>query len=351
MLNSEEKTYYHRHLILNGFREEAQIRLKKASVLVIGAGGLGCPLLQYITAAGVGHITIIDDDVISINNLHRQVLYNVNDVGSLKATVAKEKLSQQNPNIIIHAIVDSFNTGNAIDLVGKHDLVIDGSDNFVTRYIVNDACVINKKPFVSGAIYTFSGQVSVFNHNGGATYRCLYPEPPLPYEMTSCSETGVLGVLPAIIGSLMANEAIKLITGIGETLSGRLLTYDALTNSFNTFNISLQPDNLNIKKIIPLSHIECKNTDEITHEQFNHLLKTDKENIEIIDVREISEFMEKNIGGKNISLSTLPNNLNIIDMNKTIVVVCSKGIRSRIGVKLIKEVCTNSVYSLVGGIK
>ena len=229
MLTSEEKKQYNRHLILDKIGEKGQLKLKKAKVLVIGAGGLGCPVLQYLTAAGVGTIGIIDDDVVDQSNLQRQILYTIDDIGISKAITASKKLSKLNPFIKFDVYQEKLTRENAISLFEKYDIIVDGSDNFSTRYLTNDASAITRKPLVYGAIFKFEGQVSVFNYKESGSYRCLYPTPPKPDESPNCSEIGVLGVLPGIIGSLQANEVIKMICEIGEVLTNKVLIYDTLT--------------------------------------------------------------------------------------------------------------------------
>lgn len=227
-LTKEEILRYQRHLTLPGFGEAAQLRLKSARVLMIGAGGLGCPVLQYLAAAGVGTLGIVDDDVVSGSNLQRQILFTDADVGQPKAVAAAARLKAMNPMVNCEVHAKRLTVDNALDLVGAYDLVIDGSDNFATRYLVNDACVLAGKPLVYGALYTFQGQASVFNYKGGPTYRCLFPEPPDPKDAPNCAEIGVLGVLPGLIGVIQATEAIKVLCGIGQPLSGRLMLFDAL---------------------------------------------------------------------------------------------------------------------------
>jgi adenylyltransferase/sulfurtransferase len=237
---NDQKLYerYHRQIILPEFGEIGQQKLLKAKVLVIGAGGLGCPALQYLTAAGIGTIGIVDDDVVSLNNLHRQVLYSVNDIGLSKAERAAHILEQLNPDINIIAYNERLENQNAITLFHDFDIVVDGTDNFSTRYMINDACVLLNKPLVYGAISLFEGQVSVFRNQNAddVNYRDIFPDPPKEGEVLNCAEAGVLGVLPGIIGTMMANETIKLLTGIGDSLINQLLTYNALNNQVYQLN-------------------------------------------------------------------------------------------------------------------
>lgn len=237
MLTTPELQRYLRQIMLPEIGLAGQEKLQQAKVLVIGAGGLGCPVLQYLTAAGVGTIGIADNDAVDITNLHRQILYNVQDIGNNKATTAAAKLALLNPFVQLQPFTEKVTTANAAVLMADYDLIIDGSDNFATRYLVNDTCVRLNKPFVSGAILGFEGQLSVYNYNGGPTYRCLFPE---PSATANCAENGVLGILPGIIGAYMANETVKLICNTGAVLSGKLLVINCLTNSSQLFEFSRQ---------------------------------------------------------------------------------------------------------------
>lgn len=220
---------YNRHIILPEIGKEGQDKISKAKVLVIGAGGLGCPIAQYLAAAGIGILGIIDFDVVDISNLQRQVLYGKSSLGKNKALAAKQRLEDLNDTITINAYAEKLTHKNAIELFSNYDIVVDGSDNFNTRYLVNDACIITNKPLVFGAIYKFEGQVSVFNYKNGPSYRCLFPNPPEEGAVPNCSEIGVLGVLPGIIGTMQANEVLKMVLELGDVLSGKLLCYNALT--------------------------------------------------------------------------------------------------------------------------
>ena len=228
----EEKQRYNRHIIMPEIGMDGQLKLKKASVLVIGAGGLGCPVLQYLGAAGVGRIGIVDFDKVDASNLQRQILFGVADIGKFKAEVAKERLLANNPYITVETHVTKLDSSNALSIIGEYDIVVDGSDNFATRYLVNDACVILNKPLVFGAIYKFEGQLCVFNYQNGPSYRCLFPDQPSADSIPTCSQIGVVGVLPGIVGSMQANEVIKVILEKDDVLSGRFLTIDILANSF-----------------------------------------------------------------------------------------------------------------------
>ncbi len=238
MWSREELDRYARHILLPEVGADGQRRLKRSSVLVIGAGGLGAPALMYLAAVGVGRITIVDNDRVELSNLQRQVIFPPPDLGRPKATAAAERLSVMNPEIEVQAYDLELSSANALELLASHNLVVDASDNFPTRYLVNDAAVLLDKPLVHGAIHRFEGQLSVFHHLGGPCYRCLFPKPPRPESVRSCAEAGVLGVLPGVIGGLMAAEAVKLLLGIGRLLSGRMLVYDALDASFREFSFA-----------------------------------------------------------------------------------------------------------------
>lgn len=247
----EEALRYGRHLSLAGFGPERQDRLRQASVLVIGAGGLGCPSLLYLAAAGVGRIGVVDFDTVDASNLQRQVLFVSEDIGHPKAVAAARRLRALNPLIAIEPRAERFARANARELVRGVDLVVDGSDNFSTRYLVNDACVLEDRPYVYGAVQGFEGQASVFNWKGGPTYRCLFPEPPEPGTVPNCAEAGVLGVLPGLVGLVQATEAIKVLAGIGEPLSGRLWLYDALSMRTQVVALAADPRSREIRDLPP----------------------------------------------------------------------------------------------------
>lgn len=351
-LSQEEIARYHRHLILPGFGLEAQEKLKATSVLVIGAGGLGCPSLLYLTAAGIGRIGIIDHDTVSESNLHRQVLFTSQEIGKSKAEVAKDKLLLNNPHIVIKAYATQLGVENALSILQDYDIVVDGSDNFATRYLLNDACVILGKPLVSGSIFTYDGQVSVFNYQNGPTYRCLFPEAPSVAEVPSCSEIGVLGVLPGVVGSLMATEVIKIAAGIGEVLSGRLLIYDAMSMTFNTLSFEGKDEN---KQITHLQQVdascEVPNASEISAEELKVWLETGKD-FQLIDVREPHEFAAFNIDGINLPLSELEDLVQEISRTKQVVVHCQAGSRSQKAIqKLQSQYGFSNLVNLRNGLK
>ena len=356
-LNQKEYQRYSRHLLLDKVGEEGQLKLKSANVLVIGAGGLGCPVLMYLAAAGVGHIGIIDFDAIDVSNLQRQVLFDTNDVGKSKAFTAKQKLESQNPLIKITAFNYALTNQNAIRLFSDYDIIVDGTDNFSTRYLVNDACILTNKPLIYGAIHKFEGQVSVFNYNNGPTYRCLFPTPPESGSVPSCSEVGVIGVLPGIIGTQQANETIKMILGIGNVMSGKLLIYDALQSSFLQIDIKKSTDlaDFGIESIADFEAFDYSftcdtevNQNGITKQEF---LKLSPETL-VLDVREDWETPKvENKKVIHIPLDELDDRFNEIPKDKTIYVVCQKGGRSQSAIDyLTKEFNYSNLINVNGGL-
>lgn len=338
-LTDQEKNRYSRHILLDKVGMEGQEKLKSAKVLVIGAGGLGCPVLQYLTAAGVGNIGIIDFDNVDETNLQRQILFTVDDVGTNKAIAAENRLAQLNPLVNFDVYAEKLTTKNALELFSSYDIIVDGTDNFSTRYLVNDACVIANKPLVYGAIFKFEGQVSVFNYQKGPTYRCLFPDPPEAGSVPNCSEIGVIGVLPGLIGTQQANEVIKLILGIGTPLSGKLLTYDALSSSSLTLNINRSEEQ--VKKVLDIQ-ADFENmdydlfcgvvTNEMEHEISVTELKewfANSEEFQVVDIR--ADWEQPRIEEENVlvaPLNELENYTDQISKDKKVVVLCQHGIRS-----------------------
>jgi molybdopterin/thiamine biosynthesis adenylyltransferase/rhodanese-related sulfurtransferase len=336
-MEPQERKRYSRQIILPEMGLAGQEKLKAANVLVIGAGGLGCPVLQYLTAAGVGTIAVIDDDTVDVTNLHRQILYTAADIGKGKAITAVEKLSAMNPYISLVALPIRLDEENATEIISGYDLVIDGSDNFPTRYLANDVCVALNKPLVFGSILRFEGQVSVFNYKGGPTYRCLFPE---AEEGDNCEIAGVIGILPGIIGTYMANEAIKIICEIGEILSGKLVVLNALGNTNNVFNFTRsaafpvpQADNIPA----PVKTIFESKIEEMFLEDLENKIESQAEDLYLVDVRENYEFEEDFIGGLNIPLSEIPENIPVFPADKTIVFYCTTGKRSRMAAALLSK--------------
>ncbi|WP_396600839.1 molybdopterin-synthase adenylyltransferase MoeB [Algibacter sp. R77976] len=343
---------YNRHIILSEIGQEGQDKISNAKVLVVGAGGLGCPVLQYLTAAGIGTIGIIDFDVVDISNLQRQVLYGSSSLGHNKAIAAKSRLDDLNNEISIIAYPEQLTHKNAIPLFSQYDIIVDGSDNFETRYLVNDACIITNKPLVFGAIYKFEGQVSVFNYSNGPSYRCLFSNPPKKDTVPNCSEIGVLGVLPGIIGSMQANEVLKIVLGIGNVLTGKLLCYNALTSQTSTLKINRNEAQIQ-SVLIDKDSFENRNSQvncevETPTISVTELLST--ENIQFIDVRELNELPKvKGIKVISIPLSQLENNLNKIESDKKKVLFCQSGIRSKRAVTILQDANITNCFSLKEG--
>jgi len=346
-LTPPETSRYARHIMLPEIGMAGQEKLKAAKVLVIGAGGLGCPVLQYLTAVGIGTIGLVDSDYVEESNLQRQILFSPRDTGRLKAEVAREKLEEQNPLIKLVSYPVRLNAANALSILADYDLVLDGSDNFKTRYLVNDACVLLNKPLVFGSIYKFEGQVSVFNYQGGPTYRCLYPE---ESELASCAEVGVLGVLPGIVGCLMANEAIKVITGIGEVTAGELLILNALNLSFQTFTFALDPQNKAITNLIPEVDSCSLPMSELSFADVIQRLKAG-EKFSFVDVRQPEEFQSLNIGGQLFPLPSLSKTWEHIPNQNPVLVYCKSGVRSRQAAEFLHTKGFDQVFSLNNGIR
>jgi molybdopterin/thiamine biosynthesis adenylyltransferase/rhodanese-related sulfurtransferase len=344
-LTPEEIARYQRHLSLAGFGPAAQERLKAGSVLVIGAGGLGCPALLYLAAAGVGRISIVDPDSVDPSNLQRQVLYVSDDRGANKAETAARRLRALNPLIRIDAHPVRFSRSNALELVRAHDLVLDGSDNFPTRYLVNDACVIAGRPFVYGAIQGFEGHVSVFNLEGGPTYRCLFPEPPEPGTVPNCAEAGVLGAVTGLIGAAQACEAIKVLSGTGEPLSGRLLILNTLTMSSMIVRLRTDPAARAVTELPPEGYGEiCEapaRRDEIERDELRQMLQGGAP-LQLLDVREEWERELASIQPSvHLPLGSLERasgaDLAPLDPSVTTVVYCAGGVRSLRGMQILRD--------------
>ena len=361
--SAAEIARYSRHFSLPQFGIEAQQKLKAARVLVVGCGGLGSPLLLYLAAAGVGTIGLIDNDIVEESNLQRQVLFDVSNVGMHKAISAEQKITALNPHIQTQVYTQRLTAANAMHIIKDYDIIADGTDNFPTRYLVNDACVLLGKPYVYAAIYQFEGQVSVFNAKDdkgytGPNYRDLFPLPPAPEAVPNCAEAGVLGVLPGIIGSMQALEVIKVITGIGEVLNGRLFIFDTLRFQTDIFKIKKSKDN-------PLNGDHPTITHLVDYDQFcggvavaaikeitpRQLQTWQQEDIQLIDVREPYEYAIVNIGAQLLPLNTIAANLDKIDRNKKAVLHCKSGGRSRQAIELLEKTYGfTNLYNLQGGI-
>lgn len=335
-LTPSELARYSRHLSLGDFGVAGQERLKTARVLVVGAGGLGSPALLYLAAAGVGHIGIVDFDKVDISNLQRQVLFDTDSIGHSKAEAARTRLQALNPHIDVHVHAEELRAVNVLDIVRGYDVVLDGTDRFATRYLVNDACVLLGKPLVSAAIHRFEGQAFTYMPKRGPCYRCLFPEPPAEGAVPNCAEAGVLGVLPGVMGTLQATEAIKLITGIGELLIGRLLTYDALEMRFGEFQFTAKKDcavcgmQPNITK--PLDTVVVCATEpgmrSISAAELHDLMNS-RTGWQLVDVREPYEFSAGHIeGALHIPLTELQARAAQLDRSADIVFICRSGGRS-----------------------
>lgn len=356
-LTPAERARYARHLILPQLGLEGQQRLKAARVLVVGAGGLGSPLLQYLAAAGVGTIGIVDPDRVSSSNLQRQVLYGEKDLGRLKVEAAKDRLLDLNPLLDIHCYPTALLPENALEIITNYDIVADGTDNFPTRYLVNDACVLANKINVYASIFRFEGQVSVFNAplvdgSRGPNYRDIFPAPPPPGQVPSCAEGGVLGVLPGIIGSLQANEVIKLITGVGEALIGRLFLFDAAAFSTRILKFKAQPntqitDLINYEAFCGVPAVEDIPAVDIA--SFRSMQKRG-DSFFLLDVREPDEYAEDHLQGHLIPLGQLNERMGEIPDEGTIIVHCRSGQRSARAVQQLLEAGFKDVFNLTGGI-
>ncbi len=354
MLTPTETSRYARQITLPEIGEAGQRALSKASVLVVGAGGLGSPVAIYLAAAGVGTIGLVDFDAVDVTNLHRQILYSTDDVGSRKVDAARNRLAGLNPTIRIVTHDTALTSENALDIVRDYQIVVDGTDNFPTRYLVNDACVLLGKVNVYGSIFRFDGQVSVFDASRGPCYRCLYPEPPPPNLIPSCAEGGVLGVLPGVIGTLQAIETIKVITGAGEPLIGRLLLFDALQTLFRTLRLKKDPkcaicgEHPTIRELIDYEGFcNPRHSTEITAAELSKRLGE----VVLVDVREPYEFAAGHLdGAKLIPLSDLPQRMIDIPTDRDVVLYCQSGSRSGRGQQIMKEAGFTRVRNLAGGL-
>jgi adenylyltransferase/sulfurtransferase len=364
-LSQQEIARYSRHLIMPEVGMEGQKRLKAASVLLIGAGGLGSPLALYLAAAGVGRIGLVDFDVVDFSNLQRQVLHGTPDVGRPKLQSAKDRIRAINPEVTVDLFETKLTSQNALRICDPYDVIIDGTDNFPTRYLVNDICVLLGKPNVYGSIFRFDGQASVFHPPHGPCYRCLYPEPPPPGEVPSCAEGGVLGILPGLVGCIQATEAVKLIIGKGEPLIGRLVLYDALAMTFHEFKVRRNPkcpicgDNPTITKLIdyeqfcgvrgqeaPAGPVDGETTVEELKARMDR-----GEEVFVLDVRNPEEIQICRIAGSIvISLPQLPHRFRELDPNQEMIVHCKSGMRSAKAIAFLRQQGFTKLKNLKGGI-
>ncbi len=367
-LTKEETRRYARHLLLPEIGPEGQLKLKKAKVLVVGAGGLGCPVLIYLSAAGVGTLGVVDFDKVEYSNLHRQILYSTFDVGKAKVDCAKESLAQINPEIKVVPYLTTLKCHNALEIMKDYDLIVDGSDNFPTRYLVNDACIFLGKPFIYGGIFRFEGQVSVLGLADGPCYRCFFQQPPPPEEVPSCSEAGVVGVLPGMMGLLQANEALKLICQIGEVLKGRLLVFDGLATRFREIHIQKDPrcpicsTHRTIQELAEYAPIcppsqESSATaageeiPEITVQELQRILKDKPQETYLLDVREPEEWEIAHIPQAVLRpLSTFQENYQDIPKDRPVYVHCKLGGRGLKAIQFLKTKGYTNCINVQGGI-
>ena len=363
-LSKDEILRYSRHLIMPEVGMDGQLKLKQAKVLLIGTGGLGAPLGLYLAAAGVGRIGLVDFDVVDFTNLQRQVTFGTSDVGRPKIEAAHERLSNLNPEIEIVPREAKLTSENALEILRDYDVIVDGSDNFPTRYLVNDACILLGKPNVYGSIFRFEGQATVFGCPGGPCYRCLYPEPPPPGLVPSCAEGGVLGVLPGIVGAIQAMETIKLILGRGDALVGRLLLFDALAMKFRELKLRKNPDcpvcgeHPTVTKLIDYDEF-CgirgqeapaqAQVPEIAPRELKSRLDRG-DNLFILDVREPHEYQICNLKGHLIPLGELPRRVHELDSSREIVAHCRSGKRSADAVDFLRKAGFRKIWNLKGGI-
>jgi sulfur-carrier protein adenylyltransferase/sulfurtransferase len=364
-LSKEEVLRYSRHLIMPEVGMDGQLKLKQAKVLCIGTGGLGAPLGLYLTAAGVGRIGLVDFDVVDSTNLQRQVLFGTTDVGKPKIQAAANRLRDLNPDIQIDTFETHLTSDNALEIMKDYDIVVDGTDNFPTRYLVNDACVILGKPNVYGSIFRFEGQITVFGYPGGPCYRCLYPEPPPPGLVPSCAEGGVLGVLPGIVGTIQAAETLKLIIGKGDPLVGRLMLFDALAMKFRELKLRKNPEcpvcgaHPTVTKLIDYAEFcgirgeeapsTVTNIPEISARELRTRLDRG-DDIYVLDVREPHEYQICNIHGHLIPLGELPQRVHELDSSREIVAHCKSGKRSAQAVEFLRDAGFRKISNLKGGI-
>jgi len=362
-VSDEQSTRYARHLTLPEVGPEGQRLLSEASILVVGAGGLGSPALLYLAAAGIGRIGVIDDDSVDLSNLQRQILHGTAAIGEAKVTSAERRLGDLNPEVAVEAHETRLVAGNALEVIGGYDLVIDGSDNFSTRYLIGDACEILGKPWVFGSIHRFEGQVTTFNLDGGPNYRDLFPEAPPAELAPNCAEAGVLGVLPGIIGSIQATEAIKIILGVGEPLSGRLLVIDALGMGMRSLSYSHDPSRATVTELSEYS-IECSSEADDVEETLHGMLEIDPiEYVErigrgwspfLLDVRRVDEERIVSLEGTSLRIqhNSVPQRADEVPNDRDVVVYCRTGSRSAAVARFL--VASRSpegrVYNLTGGI-
>lgn len=337
---------YNRQIILPEIGESGQYKLSKSKVLVVGAGGLGASILPYLAAAGIGEIGIMDDDVIEISNLHRQVIYKSLAVGKYKANEAKLMILELNPLVKVNAITEKLSGKNAIALFEKYDIIVDATDNIAIKYLINDACLLTNKPMVYGSVFRFQGQVSVFNYQNGPTYRCLYPDENT--QSANCEDAGVIGISVGIIGMLQANEVIKMILKIGEVLSGKILVYNILNNEQQKYDFDKSDVQLITKELFDKKYKEENQIEEVNFESVLDEINNVK--VLFLDVRNSDESPKINLKNQiQITLMNLENEIEKLDKSQTIYVFCQSGIRSKIAAELLQKHQFKNIKSIVGG--
>ena len=365
-LSAEERARYSRHLILPGVGTDGQQRLKQSRILIVGAGGLGSPVAMYLAAAGVGHLGVVDGDLVDLSNLQRQILHGTGDIGRRKTDSAAERLLEINPNVEVTPISETLTASNAIEILEGYDIVVDGTDNFPTRYLISDACVLLRKPNVHGSIIRFQGQASVFSHGDGPCYRCLFREPPAPGTVPNCAEGGVFGVIPGIVGSIQATEALKLALGLPDVLSGRLLLIDAMRMQFRSIRIVRDPDcpacgTHELTELIDYDAF-CGVTPaapgpfgtttvrEIMPRELAERMRRGDDFV-LLDVREPSEWALARIdGARLVPLGSLEEQVSSLDRSRDLVVHCHHGIRSAAAIRYLQAQGFDRLWNLAGGI-
>ncbi|MFU2328428.1 molybdopterin-synthase adenylyltransferase MoeB [Pseudomonas sp. NFX98] len=349
---------YTRQIILNEVGAQGQQRLKDSKVLVVGAGGLGCPVLLYLAGAGVGTIGIVDNDTVDLSNLHRQILYASADIGDLKVLAAKRRIKMLNPDILVYTIATTLTPDNVLSLLAEYDIIVDATDNFDAKYLISDACIESEKPMVYASISQFEGQVSVFNYYNrhtnkrGPCFRDLFETPPPPHLTQNCSEAGVLGVIPGLLGCFQANEVLKLILHAGEPLSGQLLSIDCLDNTFRLLNINKKTRAPLIAKTLgAMTTSTWHDNDWLSPDTLHEWIAT-KEQFQLVDVRDISEHQQDSLGGKLIPLKDIIKRQDELDASLRIVFYCKSGVRSKAALLTLRSLNQKAeLYSLEGGIE
>ncbi|MBI6563334.1 HesA/MoeB/ThiF family protein [Pseudomonas synxantha] len=348
---------YARQIILSEVGAQGQQRLKDSKVLVVGAGGLGCPVLLYLAGAGVGTLGIVDNDIVDLSNLHRQILYGVADVGELKVSAAKRRVNQLNPDIVVDTFATTLNPDNVLSLLASYDIIVDATDNFDTKYLISDACVAGEKPMVYASISQFEGQVSVFNHYHQATqergpcFRDLFETPPPPHLTQNCAQAGVLGVIPGLLGCFQANEVLKLILQAGEPLSGKLLSIDCLDNTFHLLSVHKNRNRLPAPALGASTTPAWRDSDWLSPDKLHDWLESQAP-FQLVDVRDSHEHLHASLGGRLIPLKDILDRRQELDTTRRIVFYCKSGVRSKAALLAVRSIHPHAeLFSLEGGIE